>query len=163
MFRSVKMGTEFHTFLTDLAQAVQAEDLKAAAIRQDGPRPGGEAMQAAVPGHEFVARAQVEMVGVAENDRRADGREVVRRDGLDGTDGSHGHEDGRRNIPVRRVDDARARRAVPMLQSVRLCHVRRVAGCGCGRKPGNGCFRSRNLLVFSAGNRWPASGPKEDL
>ena len=85
-------------------------------------------MQTAMPGHKFIAGTQIKMIGVAENYRCADGRKVVRGDGLHRTYGSYRHENGRLYIPMRRVHDARARRAVLMLQSIGGCHARRVAG-----------------------------------
>jgi hypothetical protein len=49
---------------------VEAEDLKAAGIREHGPRPGDEAMQASETANQLVARTQVEVIGVGENDLR---------------------------------------------------------------------------------------------
>ena len=42
----------------------------------------------------LVAGAQVEMIGVAENDLRAEGFEHVLRDSFDRAGGADGHEDG---------------------------------------------------------------------
>ena len=44
---AVQVGVEQHAFFGDLAQAVQTEDLKAAGIGQDRPRPGHELVQSA--------------------------------------------------------------------------------------------------------------------
>ncbi len=65
-----------HAFFGDLAQAGEAEDLEAAGIGEDGVGPGHEAVQSAELADEFVAGAQVEMIGVGEEDVDA---EVVRR------------------------------------------------------------------------------------
>src|SRR5215475_10596954 len=56
MCRTVEMRLEAHTFVRNLAQFCQAENLKAAAVRQNGSRPSGEAMQAAHFFHDLVPR-----------------------------------------------------------------------------------------------------------
>ena len=100
MLRTVDVRAELHPFLPYLAQGTQAEDLEAAAVRQDGSVPGGKAVQAAMAGHQFVARAQIEMVGIAQDDGRTHCGQIVGRNGLDGTHRAHGHEDGCGNVAV---------------------------------------------------------------
>ena len=60
----------------DLAHVGEAEDLEAAAVGEDGAVPVHEAVQAAQLGDELVAGPQGEVVGVAEDDLRADGASV---------------------------------------------------------------------------------------
>ena len=82
VLRAVEVGTEGDPFLLDGPQGGKAEDLKAAAVREDGLVPRVEAVQAAAPRHEFVAGPQVQVIGVAEDDFRAYGVEIVGSDGL---------------------------------------------------------------------------------
>jgi len=70
----------------------QAIDLKAAGVREQGPRPTDEAVQTANAPNGFVAGAQVEMVGVAENDFGTKRFEHILRNGFDRAGRAHGHE-----------------------------------------------------------------------
>ena len=56
----------------------------------------------------FVAGAQVEMIGVAEDDFRAEGFEHILRDGFDGALRADGHEDGRFDGLMREDETAAA-------------------------------------------------------
>ena len=86
---AVEVGVEGHALLRNMAQLGQTEHLKAAAVGQDGAVPLGKLVQTAHLSHEFVARAQVQMIGVAQHDLCADVLEVQRRQtALDG--GSRG-------------------------------------------------------------------------
>ena len=69
---AVDVALEARPFLVETPQGGQAEDLVAAAVGQERPVPAHEAVQAAEGGHEVVARAQHEVVGVGEEDRRPD-------------------------------------------------------------------------------------------
>ena len=115
MTGTVKVRAELHPFFTDFAQRAEAEDLKTAAVGKNGAGPGGELVQAAAPGHQFVAGAQVQMVGIAEYHGRADGGQVVRSNGLDRAYCAHGHEDRCGNRAVCRAQDSCAGGPVGML------------------------------------------------
>ena len=65
-------------------------------------------MQPARLAHEFHAGAEKEMIGVAEDDARAEIAQFIGRNPLDRRLRSYGHEDGGRKTPVRCVDHARA-------------------------------------------------------
>ena len=65
------MRAETHALVRDLAQLAQAEDLKAAGVGEHGARPADEAVQPAHAADGLVAGAQIEVIGVAENDLRA--------------------------------------------------------------------------------------------
>ena len=54
----------------------------------------------------------MQVIRVAEQDRRADRGQLVRMDGLDGPLRADGHEGRGRHVAVGRVDDAGARLAV---------------------------------------------------
>lgn len=92
--RPVDGRGEFHAFLGDLAHALQAEDLEAAGVGQDGLVPLHEAVQAAVLFHDGGAGAQPQVEGVAQHDLRADVLELVRQHGLDAAVGADRHENG---------------------------------------------------------------------
>ena len=60
------------------ARRRQAEDLIAAAVGEDRPVPADEAVQPAAPRDQLVARPQVQVIGVAEDDLGAEILEVAR-------------------------------------------------------------------------------------
>ncbi len=97
------MGAEAHAFVGDLAQSAERKDLKAAGVSEQGARPTDELVQSAHALDGFVTGAEVEVVGVAENDFCAKGFENVLRDCLYGACGAHGHEDGRLHGLVRQM------------------------------------------------------------
>src|SRR5258708_38669681 len=72
MLRAVEMGAEAHALSGHFSQFGEAEDLKAAGVREDGARPGHELMQATKLADQFVAGTQIKMVGIREDDCRAE-------------------------------------------------------------------------------------------
>ena len=90
-------------------------------------------MQAAAPRHEFVAGPQVQVIGVAEDDFRAYGVEIVGSDGLHAANRADGHEDGRVYRAVGRLENAGTGRAV---RGVYL--------------KGSGCVHSTSLQAMKA-------------
>ena len=79
----------------------EREDLEAARVGEDRARPADHLVQAAVGGDDLEPGAQPQVVGVAEDDARADRFELARGHRLDGAVGADGHEDGRRDLAVR--------------------------------------------------------------
>ena len=71
MRRAVQMRAETYALFFHLAQLAQAEDLEAAGIGQQRPVPAHELVQPAQLAHQLVPRSQIEMVGIAQNDLRA--------------------------------------------------------------------------------------------
>ena len=61
---AIQVRMEQHAFVGHLAKRVQAEDLKAAGVRQDRPRPIHELVQAAQPLDPFMAGPQKKMIGI---------------------------------------------------------------------------------------------------
>ena len=108
MARAVDMGLKGRPLLGDLPQGAQAVDLESAAVGQDGAGPVHEPVQAAELGDQSMSRPQIEMVGVAEDDLRAQVADLLRRQRLDGALGAHRHEGRRRDLAVRRLDLSRA-------------------------------------------------------
>ncbi len=109
---AVEVRAKRDAVVVEVAPRFQAEDLEAAAVGEDRPVPGHEAMQAAQRDERLASRAQPQMVGVRENDLRADLAQVGRRDALHGGGGSDRHEGRRLDGAVRERQRAAAGRAV---------------------------------------------------
>ena len=87
---TIQMRGEGHALLGDLTQLCQTEHLKSAAVGQDRPVPAGKLVQAAHIRYQLVAGTQMQMVGVAQHDLRADILQILRRQAaLDGTSGGN--------------------------------------------------------------------------
>ena len=93
-------------------RVAEREDLEAAGVGEDRAVPAHEAVQAAELGDRRLARPEVEVVGVAEEDRRPELAQALRVEPLDGRLGAHRHEGGRRHVAVRGAQNAGARLAV---------------------------------------------------
>ena len=101
VLRSVDMGAEGHAFVRDLTSVRQAEDLVATAIGEDGAVPAIEAVQASRLVERVETGAQVEVIGIAEDDLRTDiVTQLGHMDGLDRAHGPDGHEDRREDLSV---------------------------------------------------------------
>jgi hypothetical protein len=106
------MGAEADTFVGELAELGEREDLEASAIGEHGAGPADEFVQASESGDEVMAGAEVEMVGVAQDDLRAlllgpQFFEDLLGDGFDRALRAYGHED-RGFYGLMREVDARA-------------------------------------------------------
>jgi len=112
VFRSVQVGTKGHAVVVDVAQALEAEDLEAATIGEDGVRPAHEAVQPPELGDDFRAGAEVQMVGIGQDEAGPQFLQVARRKGLDGGLGAHGAEHGSGHVTVGRMQGADARLGV---------------------------------------------------
>ena len=83
-------------FLCDFPQLRQAEHLKPAGIGKDRPVPSGKAVQAAQFGHIFIARPQMQMIGVAQHHLTMVGLQIkCGQAAFDGACRCHIHEGGR--------------------------------------------------------------------
>ena len=117
---AVQVGMEGHALLGNVAQLGQAEYLKAAAVGQNGAVPAGKLVQAAHIGHDLVAGAQMQVVGVAQHDLGADILEVKGgKAALDGAGSGDIHK--RRGLygAVHRFKDAAAGMALLFEQTIR--------------------------------------------
>ena len=103
----VHMGLEDDGILGDLSEVAQAEALKASAVGQDGAAPAHEAVEAAQLLYHLHARAQVEMVGVAEHHRGAHGPQVPGVYPLDRALRGDRHEGRRAEVSVGGVEHPR--------------------------------------------------------
>jgi hypothetical protein len=96
---AVEMTAKGRALVIERSELREAEDLEAATVREQGPRPVHEVVQASQTSHPFISRAQVKVVGIPENHLRPERHQVLVHHSLDGTCGSHGHE-------CRGLDDA---------------------------------------------------------
>ena len=111
MGASVDVRLEFHPLFADFASVFEAVYLKSAAVGEHGAGPGAECVQAAGLFENVGSGAQVEVVGIAQNDVRSGiGSEQVGANPFDGALGSYGHEYGGRNRPVGGVKQSAPRR-----------------------------------------------------
>ena len=101
------------------ARALEAEDLEASGVGEDRPVPLHEPVEAAVRGDDLGARAEVQVIGVAEDDLRAELPQLARLDGLDRRLGADGHEAGRLDHPVGRHETSGASGSVARLDRER--------------------------------------------
>ena len=90
---TIEMGTERHAFFVHFAQFIEAENLEASGIGEDGPRPRHKAMQSAQFADLLDPGAKVEVIGIAEDNLYAEFFEDVLRDALDRGQRTHRHED----------------------------------------------------------------------
>ncbi len=120
MAAAVEVGAEADAFVGHLAELAERKDLKAAGIGEQGARPTDEAMQAAHAADGFVARTEIEVVCVAEDDLDAEGFEQILRDGFDGTGGAYGHENGGFNSLVGQDELGAAATGLGLIEEVEL-------------------------------------------
>ena len=103
------MRTELHALLLDLAHLGERKHLKSAAVGQNRLVPVHELMQSAQLPNDFMAGSQEQVIGVRQQNLRADLVHLVRAHGLDGCLRADGHENGGLHIAVRQVQRAAAR------------------------------------------------------
>ncbi len=111
--RAVVDGAEGDAVVVVGEQRVaEREDLEPARVGQDRPVPRHERVQAAELGDDVLAGAEVEVVGVAEQDLRAERAQLLRVDRLHRPLRPDRHERRRAHLAVRGAEDAGARGAV---------------------------------------------------
>lgn len=97
---AIKVRAKGDAFLGDFTQIVQAEDLEAAGIGEDGARPCHETMQASEVADGIDSRAQIEVIGIAQKNLDAEFFENILRHGFDGRDRADGHENRSLDLAV---------------------------------------------------------------
>jgi hypothetical protein len=105
---AVEVRTELDAISRDFAKRVERKDLEAARVSEQSARPAHEFMKPAHAADGLVAGAEIEMVGVAQDDFRAEGFERVLRDGFDSALRADGHEYGGFDGLVRQKETAAA-------------------------------------------------------
>src|SRR5664279_3481740 len=92
MERSVYVGPEFDTVFPYLSQRRETEDLKSAAIGEDGTAPVDEFMKSADLVDDFMAGAQIEMISITQDNLGADLAQFVGGHGFYRPLGAYRHE-----------------------------------------------------------------------
>ena len=126
VLRAVDVRPEMASLLFQLAARGQRKDLKAAAVGEHRAFPGREAVHAAGAFEDLRAGAQVEVIGVCQDDLRAGFvAHVAVENALHRRGRAHGHEDRGADDAVIRMQFARAgvRRRVFMLQGEFHTHI----------------------------------------
>jgi hypothetical protein len=103
MLRAVDVRAKSHAVVVDLAQRRKAEHLEPAAVGQNRPLPAHKTMQPAQPRDTLVAWAQVQVVGVAQNNLEAELLQFLLAERFDRRLRADGHKHGRLHNPVRRI------------------------------------------------------------
>src|SRR5580704_18371442 len=96
------MRPKHHTFFIDLAQLVQAENLKAARVGEDRAPPRHKAVQSAQLPHSLNSRPQIKVISIAENDLGAEFFQSLLRNAFDRRDRAHRYKHRRLNLAMRR-------------------------------------------------------------
>jgi hypothetical protein len=99
------VGLEDDATFFNFAQTGETEDLEAAGIGKDGIGPGHETVEAAQLADELMPRPEEKMIGVGEQNLDPEVvREITLGQPLDSRLRADGHEDGRFDSSVRRVE-----------------------------------------------------------
>src|SRR5512145_1086973 len=86
------MGLEAHHFFTHTRQGPKTEHLKTPAVGENGGWPIHKGMQATKAADEVVARAEEEVIGVAQDNMRSTGQQVAGAQRLDRGLGANRHK-----------------------------------------------------------------------
>src|SRR5271156_3773738 len=102
------MRAERDALLADLAQIVQAENLKTTRVGENRPLPRHEPVQPAHPSNRFDPRPQKKMIGIRKQNLDAKLFQHILRNALNRTERSHRHEHRRLNFSMRSDEPASA-------------------------------------------------------
>ena len=108
VFAPVDMRTEPDALVFDVVEFCEGKDLKPAAVGEDGPVPIHEFVQSSRTADEFVPGPHIKVIGIRKNDLRARLFEIARQNAFYGRLRADGHIDGRFDVSVRGVKNARA-------------------------------------------------------
>jgi len=103
---TVNVRTEHDAFVGYFRYVAEAEHLIPAAVGQDRAVPRCEGMQPSGIADEIISGPQMQVIGVAEDDRRAALHQFLRRHRLHRGLRAHGHEDGRKDQAVAGLQSA---------------------------------------------------------
>ena len=88
-------------FIGDFSNIGEAKHLETAGIGKNGAIPAHEAMQSAQFSDEFITRSKRKMIGITEQNLRADRAKLFGSQTLDSPLSSHRHENGSVNDTMR--------------------------------------------------------------
>ncbi len=100
------MRAKRHSFLSHFAKLVQAENLEAARIGENCPRPGHESMQASEIPDSLDSRPQIKVISIAEENLDAEFFENVLRHSFHSSSRAYRHKHGSLDLTVRRKQAA---------------------------------------------------------
>src|SRR5262249_39547671 len=106
-----QVRAELHSLFRNFSQTAEAEDLKAAGIGEQRALPTHEPVQSAQVANNLVSRPQIKMIGIAQDDLRAQLLKNVLGNGLHRTRRAARHKGRRLQGAVCSVNAAPARRA----------------------------------------------------
>src|SRR5450755_814932 len=109
--RSIEVRPEGDAFFANFAKIVEAENLEAAGVGEDGAIPRHEAMQTAHLANGLDSGTQIKMVGIGQENLDAEFFQYILRNTFDGCQRSNRHEDRRFDLSVRSDEFASAGRA----------------------------------------------------
>ena len=164
MRRAIQVRAEAYAFFFHLAQLAQAEDLETAGVGEQGPVPAHELVQPAQLAHQLVPRPKVQVIGISQNDLRAQVFQDVLRDRFDSSGRADRHECRRFHAAVRGVNAAQAGRTGLGLNGEGKDHT--DYGTGSFRKfraKGGSCFLLNAAGFFAANSKIISNKFKEEL
>src|SRR5262245_27538509 len=118
---TIQMRAKLCALFVDLPSSGEAEYLIPAAVGEDRMWPADELMQPTSAGDQLVARPQIQVIGVAEDDLRAGLLEIAVERRLDASLRADRHERGCLHDAVRRAQLAQTRTAVGCEQREAEC------------------------------------------
>ena len=116
--RAIDVAAKDHAVLAHRPQPLEREHLKSARVREDWPVPPHEPVQTPEIANQLVARAQVQMIRVAEYHLRAQLAQIIGVQRFDRRLRADRHERRRVDDAVRRRESRR--RAAPRISSTSI-------------------------------------------
>ncbi len=98
--RAIEVVLKLNPLLGDLACLGEGPDLESSRVGENRAIPAGEAMKSSEFTDRLLSRSEPEVIGIAENDFRAQKLKFVRVKGLDGSLSAYGHEYGGLNCAM---------------------------------------------------------------
>ncbi len=106
MARAVYMRAEFNALFAYFVHVPQAEYLKTSAVSEDWALPVHEFVQASGLGHQLMARPQVKVVCIGQDDLGVDVHQLVCGHSLDSGLSAHRHKDRGLDLAVGSVENS---------------------------------------------------------
>jgi hypothetical protein len=105
--RTIDMALKFDPMLLDSAQPLQGEHLETTRVGEHRAVPGGEPVQSTHRLHDVLARAEMQVVGVAQDDLGAGAADITRAEPADHGVSTDRHERRRSHVSMRQRESSR--------------------------------------------------------
>ena len=105
MRRPIQVGLKLDSFLCHLSELLVTKDLIPSAVRQNGSLPRHEPVKPALTMNGLGTRAQVQVIGVGQDDCGLEFLQKLMRHGLDRTGGADRHENRGLNLSMCGCED----------------------------------------------------------